>query len=408
MQRCRWHPTLWYLVVLMLGACAAPVPAPAPTVPPAVVAAPAANLTDGCVGEYDPVVDYFPQKLTLDYATGWQIAYFNHYKLITVSQPWAGADTSFQYVLVQCGTPAPDGYPDAQVIEVPVRSIIAMSTTYLPHLAQFDLVDRLVGVDTTAFINTPAVQERVAAGKVAEVGSGPELNVERVLELEPGVVMTFGSGDNQFDSHPQLIAAGVPVAINADFLEPTPLGQAEWGKFIAAFFNQEMAASAWFAEVEREYTDLQAQVAAVPQRPTVLTGAPYQGTWFVPGGKSYIAQLIQDAGGQYLWADEDRAGSEPVSFEAVFERASNADFWINTGTWESRAAALAEDERFGKFAALQAQRIYNNNARMNAQGGNDYFESGLANPHLLLADLVAIFHPEVLPDHQLRYYQQLP
>lgn len=402
----RYSPLL--LCVVLLGACAAPTVAPAPTMPPAVVVAPAANLTNGCVSDYDPAVDYFPQKLTIDYATGWQIEYFNNYKLITVSEPWAGADTSFQYVLVQCGTPIPTGYPAAQVIEVPARSMIAMSTTYLPHLAEFGLIERLVAVDTAAYANTPAVQERIAAGAIAEVGSGPELDVERVLELDPTLVMTFGSGDAQFDSHPQLIAAGVPVAINADFLEPSPLGQAEWGKFIAAFFNREMVANEWFAQVTAAYTALQAQASAAQERPTVLTGAPYQGTWFVPGGESYIARLIADAGGAYVWSDEQRVGSEPMSFEAVFERANNADYWINTGTWESRAAALAEDERFGEFAALQNQQVYNNNARVNAQGGNDYFESGLANPHLLLADLVAILHPELLPEHQLRYYQQLP
>lgn len=126
------------------------------------------------------------------------------------------------------------------------------------------------------------------------------------------------------------------------------------------------------------------------------------------GGKSHIAQLINDAGGQYVWADVAKMGSEPVSFEAVLARASEADFWINTSTWASRAEALAEDERFGSFAALQQQRIYNNNARVNEQGGNDYFERGLANPQLLLADLVAIFHPALLPDHTLVYYQQLP
>ncbi len=407
------------LLLSVLAACAAPAP-PRPTPPPAAsvplsggsVSAPTSNLTDGCVRDYDPAVDYFPAKLTLDYATGWQISYHNHYKLLTVTQPWLGADTQFEYVLVQCGTPVPDGYPTAQVIEVPARSIITMSTTHLPHILTLGLLDRLVGVDTAAFINAPEVRERVASGAAAEIGSGATVNVERVLELEPSLVMTFGSGDPQFDSHPALLAAGVPVAINAEFLEPSPLGQAEWLKFTAAFFNHEAAAQQHFAALAAEYTALREQVAAAlatdAERPTVLVGAPYQGTWFVAGGKSHIAQLIADAGGQYVWADVDKMGAEPVSFEAVLARASDADFWINTSTWASRAEALAEDERFSNFTALTQQRVYNNNARVNEQGGNDYFESGLANPQLLLADLVAIFHPELLPDHTLVYYQQLP
>lgn len=121
----------------------------------------------------------------------------------------------------------------------------------------------------------------MAAGVVAEIGSGATVNVERVLELEPSLVMTFGSGDAQFDSHPALLAAGVPVAINAEFLEPSPLGQAEWLKFTAAFFNHEAAAQQHFATLATEYTALREQVAAAlasgADRPTVLTGAPYQG-----------------------------------------------------------------------------------------------------------------------------------
>lgn len=155
------------LLLSVLAACAAPAP-PSPTPPTAAsaplsggsVSAPTSNLTDGCVRDYDPAVDYFPEKLTLDYATGWQISYHNHYKLLTVTQPWLGADTQFEYVLVQCGTPVPDGYPAAQVIEVPARSIIAMSTTHLPHLITLGLLDRLVGVDTAA----SSMRRRCASG----------------------------------------------------------------------------------------------------------------------------------------------------------------------------------------------------------------------------------------------------
>ncbi|BAL99694.1 MAG: hypothetical protein KatS3mg049_2263 [Caldilinea sp.] len=51
--------------------------------------------------------------------------------------------------------------------------------------------------------------------------------------------------------------------------------------------------------------------------------------------------------------------------------------------------------------------MYNNNARLNEYGGNDYWEGGLANPDVVLADLIKIFHPELLPDHELVYYRKL-
>jgi iron complex transport system substrate-binding protein len=51
--------------------------------------------------------------------------------------------------------------------------------------------------------------------------------------------------------------------------------------------------------------------------------------------------------------------------------------------------------------------VYNNDARVNANGGNAYYEEGAAHPSLILADLIAIFHPELLPDHELAFFRRL-
>lgn len=399
-----WLPIL-IAVLLLAGACspAANRPTAAPATDPATDSA----AGTGCVETFDPTADYFPDKATLTYADGWTIDYFNHYKVITVLNPWQEADETFQYVLVQCGTPTPDGFDGAQVVEIPAESIITMSTTYLPHLAELGLVDRLVGLDNPQFVNTPAVVAQIEAGAVATIGSGAEVNVERVLELAPALVMTYGTGSPENDAHPQLLAAGVPVAINAEYMEATPLGRAEWIKFTAAFFNAEATAGRVFGDIAQQYEALAEQARATDEQPTVLVNAPFQGTWYMPGGQSYPAQFLEDAGTAYLWADDPNSGSLPLSFETVFEQASTADYWLNPGIATTRDELLALDERLGSFAAFEAGRVYNNNKRLNANGGNDYWESGVTRPHLVLADLVAIFHPELLPDHELYYYQQV-
>lgn len=361
----------------------------------------------GCVEAYDPAVDYFPDKASIVYAEGWTIEYSNHYKVITVLNPWQEAEETFQYVLVQCGTPAPEGFDNAQVIEVPAESIVTMSTTYLPHLAELDLLDRLVGLDNPQVVNTPTVVEMIEAGELATVGSGGEVNVERILELAPSLVMTYGTGNAEHDAHPQLLAAGVPVAINAEYMEPTPLGRAEWIKFTAAFFNQEATAEQAFAGVATEYEALAVQARTVDERPTVLMNAPFQGTWYMAGGESYPSRFLDDAGAAYLWGNNASSSSLPLSFESVLERAADADYWLHPGTAATLNDLLAIDERLDSFAAAQEGRVYNNNRRVNENGGNDYWESGVTNPHLVLADLVAIFHPDLLPDHELYYYQQV-
>ncbi|MEO1644724.1 MAG: ABC transporter substrate-binding protein, partial [Chloroflexota bacterium] len=170
------------------------------------VSAQEVNLTDECVAEYDPEVDYFPEKVEVNEAENFAVEYFNNYKIVTVTDAFAGADP-FTYVLVQCGTPAPETaeLPDnTQFIEVPTGDFIAMSTTQVPHLIDLDLLDNLVGLDSTLFVNSPEVVELIEADELIEVGSGSDVNVELVLETEPDIVMTFGF-DPASDAHPILI-----------------------------------------------------------------------------------------------------------------------------------------------------------------------------------------------------------
>ncbi|MCS6839186.1 MAG: ABC transporter substrate-binding protein [Roseiflexus sp.] len=389
----------------------APTPAPTivPTVAPtvAVLEVPTTNLTEGCVTEYDPEIDYFPEKVSLSDSVGWTIEYFNNYKVITVLNPWRDANVQFRYVLVQCGTPPPDDVGDALVIEVPVKSIVTMSTTHLPHLSELGLLDKLVGVDSFLYINNPEVRKMINAGKLVEIGSGGQVNVEKALDLQPDLLMTYGVGNPEFDAHPKLLEAGLKVVLNSEYMETSPLGRAEWIKFTGAFFNREAKATEVYDTIARRYKEMAAKARNVAKKPTVFTGTPFRGTWYMPGGKSYVAQLLADAGAAYLWADDTSTGSQPLSFEQVFERARDAEFWLNPGTWKRLADGKAEDERFTQFAAFQKGNVFNNNKRLNENGGNDYWESGVTNPHLVLADLIKIFHPELLPDHELYFYWKL-
>lgn len=365
------------------------------------------NLTNGCVESYDPSVDYFPDKVSLTYAEGWTIEYFNNYKVVDVVRPWQDAEQTFQYVLVQCGTPAPEGFDTAQVIEVPARTIATMSTTHLSHLDKLGLLEALVGVDNGAYINTPAVRQMIDKGGLVEIGSGASVNIELVLDLEPDLVMTYGSGNPEFDAHPKLLEAGLHVPLNSEYMETTPLGRAEWLKFTALFFNREATAEQVFEQMATRYETIAAEARAIETRPTVFTGADFGGVWSMPGGQSFVANFLADAGADYLWAEDNTTGSFQLDFEAVYEQAAEAEFWLNPGAWASLEEALAADARYGDFAAFQNSQVYNNNARLNENGGNDYWESGVTNPDVVLADLIKIFHPELLPEHELVYYQPL-
>ncbi len=403
------------LAITLLAACVAPTPAAEPetdtTAVPQTAAtaaeAPTANLADGCVDSYNPAIDYFPEKVELTETDGFTVEYANNYKLLTIAEPWPGAESALAYVLVQCGTPAPEGYDATQIIEVPVPTIATMSTSYLPFLDSLGVLDRLVAVDDVTYVNNSTVLAKAASGEIAQVGYGSGVNVEQLIDLDPAIIMTYGSGSPDYDAHPVLLNAGLHAIVNAEWLETSPLGRAEWGKFIALFFNQEALAEEQFTATAQQYEALKAQAAAVETRPTVLTDTEYQGSWYVAGGQSFAAQLWADAGAAYLWADDESTASIPLAFEAVYDKAADADYWINVGYVNSLAEMAAADARYADFAAFQNGHVWNNNKRQNANGGNDYYESAVAHPDVVLADLISIFHPEILPDHETVYYQQL-
>ena len=372
-----------------------------------------ANLTDGCVDEYGADVDYFPQKIEVVDATKFTVEYFNNYKLVSVADAFDGA-SDFHYVLVQCGTPAPspaDFAEGAQFIEVPTGDLITLSTTQLPALSQLGLLDRLAGVDSGFYISTPEVIAMIADGDLAEVGFGNQVNIELVLELEPQLVMSYGFNPAS-DAHPVLLEAGIFTALDASWRELSPLGRAEWIKFTALFYNEEERAKEIYTDVVAQYEAVREKAAAVgaEDRPTVLINSflGYADAWYIPGEDTYVGRLIRDAGGDLLLAQSGSASSQGLGFEAVYEGGLHADIWlVETFGVYSGADLLALDSRFGDFAAFQSGELWNNNRDENANGGNNYYEWGVTNPHLVLADLLAIFHPELKPDHEFAFYQQL-
>jgi len=382
-----------------------PTEQPAPTEAPA---APTANLTDGCVENYAEGIDYFPDKIEIQNATGFTVEYHDNYKVVTTLRAWPGSDQQFEYVLVQCGTPAPDGYPDATMIEVPAHRSVMMSTTYLTQLDDLGLLDRLAGLDSFAYTTNETVRGMIDAGELTEIApTGQEVNVEMALDLNPDFIMAFSSGVPEYDLHPAMIAAGLPVVMDADWMENVPLARAEWVKFTALFFNAEATATTVYDGMVSDYKAAAALAAGAEDRPLVMSDTPYEGTWYVPGGAASTAQLIADAGGDYVYADNEDSGTLFLDFEMVYDDALDADVWINAFGFDTLDDMLAADARFGDFKAFQNGSVWANDKR--GSGFNtEYYETGVVHPHVVLQDLVKIFHPDLLPDHELYYYRQVP
>jgi len=341
------------------------------------------------------------------HAKGFTITYYKNFKQVNIFTLTATATDTVQYLLIKRGGAIPDGFPDAHIIETPVKSLIGMSSL---HVALIDFAEAdavLTGLGSLKYASAPAVRKYISEGKIKEIGAEGNWNIEQILTMHPDVVMAVGYMNAKANNYKILTDAGIPVMRNTEFLESTPLGRAEWVKLMGALVDKEATVNKKFDKVESEYNSLVKLAGQAGIKPHVITGMPIKGTWYVPEGNSYLTHFLQDAGATSKWADVKGIGSLPLSFEVVAPEALKADFWLNIGYVDSRQEVLGKDSRFGDFKPFKNGNLYNHNKKTNEVGANDYWESGAVNPQLVLADLIKILHPELLPGHKLLYYKQL-
>jgi iron complex transport system substrate-binding protein len=345
---------------------------------------------------------------TIRYAHGFTIDYHDTYKLVHVLDRKGDRTDTLEYLLVKKGYPNPAGHPKAQVIPIPVSSIIAMSSMHVGMADFTEIADRITGLGSFQYINSPVVRANIKAGKTIQVGLDGNLNNELLISMHPGLIMAMSNPEATTAKYKILMDAGIPVILNAEWLESTPLGRAEWVKLMAALVNKEDLVNKKFDSVVRSYDSLVQLAGQAKEHPHVIIGMPYKGSWFIPAGESYMAHFIRDAGGGYKWADTKGVGSLALNFESVAPEALTADYWLNIGYVDRKQDITAKDTRYASFRSFRTGNLYNNNKKTNDIGSNDYWESGAVNPQVLLADMIRILHPELLPGHTLVYYKQLP
>jgi iron complex transport system substrate-binding protein len=367
------------------------------------------NVTHGCVERFDPAIDYFPDKVTIEDARNFAVEYRRSFKVVTLREPYPGGPSE-RYVLLQCGAPAPALTGDlagAQVVRVPIASLYTASTTHLPLLVDLGRLDVLTGVSRLQDLIGDEIQKRAATGQVREFAAASVIDPELVLAHAPTLLMTGGAFSGALAT---IRSAGVPVVANTEWLESTALARAEWIKYMALFLNEERHAQQLYTAMKGRYRALSAKATATPRDswPLVMTGVSKRGTFVIAGGKSYVAALIADAGGRYAWADNTAAGAPTVELEAQLGRAANADIWINGGGWKNLATMLEDEPRYVEFKAYRQGQVWVYERRVTPTGGNDYWSRSISHPDLVLADLVKILHPSLVPDHAFEWYMQVP
>lgn len=334
--------------------------------------------------------DAYSDTVEIKYAKGLKIDYQPDGIHVTVSNPDPSARMS---------------KPETFIITKPAHRFITTTALQLGNFEVLGLEDRIVGMNTLRHIFSPTILARQKSGETMSVGKEGNFDIEKIMTAQPEYILVSASKYGGFET---LRETGIPLIPHHGYKETDPLGQAEWIKLIGILTGETRRANAVFADIERKYTTLQQEVqeaCAGKQLPTVMSGRQMRDGWYIVGGNSYMAQLFKDAGADYIMHDNKESGGVTLDFETAYAQGIHADYWQTDGSYkgEYTLETLAqEDERYATMDAYRQGHVLFCNLSQ-----TPYRELAGVQPHLMLADFIKVFHPEILPSYTPTYYKLL-
>lgn len=289
-----------------------------------------------------------------------------------------------------------------EIIRTPIQRVICMTTLQLSSLLKLDAIDKIVGLTSTRYIHDKEVKKRLESGQIRQIGIEGEFDIEIVMDSRPEVIFIspFKRG-----GYSGIEDWGITTFNYLGYKEPSPLGQAEWIKLMGIMFAMEQKAEKIFEQIEYSYNTLKSLCQNVEHRPKVMSGELHSGSWYVVGGESYLAQLFRDAGGDYFMTNDQQSGGFYVDYESVYAQGYDADYWRIVNSYNGNYGydiLLASDSRYSDFKPLKEHGVIYCNLRE-----RPFYERTPMEPDVVLKDLIKIFHPALLPNHQPVYYELL-
>jgi iron complex transport system substrate-binding protein len=345
-------------------------------------------------------------KSEVMYAKGFSIENYEGYSIVIVKNPWPKATKSYKYILKKKNGIVPDSLKNNIVVNVPIQSIVVTSTTHIPSLEMLNKEKTLIGFPNLDYISSEKVRTLIDAKKVKELGTNQSLNTEVLIDLQPNVIIGYGL-DNNNPTLDNLEKSGLKVLLNGDWNEQTPLGKAEWIKFFGALYDKQSKANEIFSKIEKDYLNTIKIAKRAALKPTILAGDIFEGKWYLPSGTSWGSLILKEANSNYLWHETKGTGSLSLSFEAVFEKAKDADFWITSGQFSSLKQMLDANPHYAQFKAFQNKNIYSFAGKKGKTGGILYYELAPNRPDIVIKDIVKILHPELLVSYKPFFFEKL-
>lgn len=340
----------------------------------------------------------------MKYSSLLQIVKHADYTVVTIRNPWDTLKVLHTYLLADREKPLPEHLPEGTVVRTPLQKSVIYSSVHCSLWSELDELKGIGGVCGLEYIKLPQIQEGCRNGSIVNVGNSMNPDIERIIDLRPDAILL--SPFENSGGYGRVGKLNIPIIECADYMETSALGRAEWMRLYGLLLGKEAQADSLFAVIEKEYLTLTQQVKSQNlKRPTVISEMKNSSAWYIPGGNSTMGRLYQDAGADYVFAYLSNSGSVPLAFETVFDRGGNADIWLIKYN-QPQDKTYSELERdyapYARFKAFQDRKVYGCNTNH-----VPFYEESPFHPELLLKDLIKIFHPELLPDYDLKYFSNL-
>ena len=341
----------------------------------------------------------------IKYAKGFRIEHFDGYTRLTILNPWDNTAPYQTYNLYKDNSVKNNLPSHGTNLQIPLKSIVVNTFAYFDFLDRLGQLDKITGTTDGFRVYNPKILRRIAKDSIADLGDPFKMNLEKTLALKPNAILT--SAYAQRDQYSErLIQAGFPVIYNLEWMENSPLARAEWIKMIAVFFDKEAEADSIFNLTERRYFQVKAKAEKAEKKYSVMAGDNFQGTWYVPGGKSFNACLFRDANLDYYYQKNNESGSIGLDIETILTQFGKADFWFGCEA-DSYKELKEKDSKYLLLKSVKDRHVFNNRNRVTQAGGNDYFESAVGNPDLILSDLIKAVYPELMTNYNFTYIKPL-
>lgn len=339
--------------------------------------------------------------IQLKHAKGFSIFNNNSYKTVVVYNPWNNTIMQKYYLVEDATIKVPK---DGIKILTPLESIATSSCTHFEFINLIGEINTITGICTPELVYNKTILQRYKDNKIINLGDAFNTNLEKLLNLQPNAYMISSYNQND-ENAKRIMQTGINIIYNNEWVENSLLARAEWIKFVAAFYNKEKEADSIFSSIEQEYNKAKKLTLNIKKRPTIMAGGNFKGTWYMPSGASYMGNLFSDAGASYKFSDDTTKGSIPLDFETVLNYFHDCDVWLNAPV-DNTKELFEMDERHKLFKPAKEGNVYAFYALRNG-GANDFWESGVAHPDIILKDIIWALHPTLLTNYTPTYIIKL-